>query len=82
MCNRSELALLRHCAMFFPNELEGSWISSAMEPHDILLRLRDKGLRGVVPPSCEDAANSRPIHSRSKPWISAGDCFNAGFIFA
>ena len=36
------LNILRHCTMFFPNEREGSWISAALEPHDILLRLRDK----------------------------------------
>ena len=41
------LNILRQCDVFFPNEREGGWISSAAEPHEILQKLKDKGLRGV-----------------------------------
>jgi sugar/nucleoside kinase (ribokinase family) len=85
------LNILRHCAMFFPNEREGSWISAAMEPHDILLRLRDKGLRGVgLKLGGKGAALlwgrrqflADPFPVESVDTTGAGDSFNAGFLFA
>jgi sugar/nucleoside kinase (ribokinase family) len=85
------LQLLRNCTMFFPNEREGSWISGGLEPHDILLRLRDKGLSGVgLKLGGKGAAllwgrrqflvDSYPVECVDT--TGAGDCFNAGFIFA
>jgi hypothetical protein len=85
------LNILRHCTMFFPNEREGSWISAALEPHDILLRLRDKGIRGVgLKLGGKGAAllwgrrqfltDAFPVETMDT--TGAGDCFDAGFIFA
>lgn len=85
------LNILRHCDIFFPNEREGGWISSAVEPHEILLRLRDKGLRGVgLKLGGKGAALlwrrrqflADPIPVETVDTTGAGDCFNAGFIFA
>ena len=85
------LNILRHCAMFFPNEREGSWISAETEPHEILLRLRDKGIRGVgLKLGGKGAALlwgrrqflTDPLPVETVDTTGAGDCFNAGFIFA
>jgi sugar/nucleoside kinase (ribokinase family) len=85
------LNILRHCDVFFPNEREGGWISSAVEPHEILCRLRDKGLRGVgLKLGGKGAALlwrrrqflADPIHVDTVDTTGAGDCFNAGFIYA
>ena len=85
------LNLLRSCTMFFPNAREGSWISAAMEPGDILLRLRDKGLRGV---GLKLGGKGAALLWRRRQFLvdpfpvetvdttGAGDCFDAGFIFA
>ena len=83
--------ILRQCDVFFPNEREGGWISSALEPHDILLRLRDKGLRGV---GLKLGGKGAALLWRGRQFLAdcfpvktldttgAGDCFNAGFIFS
>jgi sugar/nucleoside kinase (ribokinase family) len=85
------VGILRQCDMFFPNEVEGGWISSALEPHDILLRLRDKGLRGVALKLGGKGAAlfwrrrtflADPLPVETVDTTGAGDCFNAGFIFA
>lgn len=85
------LNILRHCDVFFPNEREGGWISSAAEPHEILLRLRDRGLRGVgLKLGGKGAALlwrrrqflADPIPVETVDTTGAGDCFNAGFIYA
>jgi sugar/nucleoside kinase (ribokinase family) len=85
------LLILRQCDVFFPNEREGCWISTAVEPHDILLRLRDKGLRGV---GLKLGGRGAALLWRRRQFLTdafpvktldttgAGDCFNAGFIFA
>ena len=84
------LLLLRQCDIFFPNEREGCWISAAVEPHDILLRLRDKGVRGV---GLKLGGRGAALLWRQRQFLTdafpvktldttgAGDCFNAGFIF-
>jgi ribokinase len=85
------LNILRDCNMFFPNEREGSWISAEMEPHDILLRPRDKGLRGVgLKLGGKGAALlwgrrqflTDPFPVETVDTTGAGDCFNKGFVFA
>jgi sugar/nucleoside kinase (ribokinase family) len=85
------LLVLRQCDVFFPNEREGCWISAAVEPHDILLRLRDKGLRGV---GLKLGGRGAALLWRRRQFLTdafpvktldttgAGDCFDAGFIFA
>jgi sugar/nucleoside kinase (ribokinase family) len=84
------LNILRQCDVFFPNEREGGWISSATEPRDILIRLRDKGLRGVgLKLGGKGAALlwrkrqflADPIEVETVDTTGAGDCFNAGFIY-
>ena len=85
------LNILRQCDVFFPNEREGGWISSAAEPHDILQKLKDKGLRGVgLKLGGKGAALlwrrrqflADPFPVKNVDTTGAGDCFNAGFIFA
>lgn len=85
------LRVLRMCDIFFPNEREGSWISSAIHPHDILLRLREKGLRGVgLKLGGKGSALlwrrrqflADPFPAETVDTTGAGDCFNAGFIYA
>jgi ribokinase len=85
------LNILRQCDIFFPNEREGGWISSAVEPHEILQKLKDKGLRGVgLKLGGKGAALlwrrhqflADPIPVENIDTTGAGDCFNAGFIFA
>jgi ribokinase len=85
------LNLLRSCTMFFPNWREGTWISAEMEPPDILVRLREKGVRGV---GLKLGGKGAALLWRGKQFLvdpfpvetadttGAGDCFNAGFIFA
>ena len=85
------IQILRQCDVFFPNEREGGWISAAESPHDILLRLRDKGLRGV---GLKLGGRGAALLWRKQQFLTdafpvktldttgAGDCFDAGFIFA
>jgi sugar/nucleoside kinase (ribokinase family) len=85
------LNVLRNCDVFFPNEREAGWISSAVEPHDILHRLGQKGLRGVALKLGGKGAAllwkrkeflADPIPVKTMDTTGAGDCFDAGFIFA
>ena len=85
------IGILRQCDVFFPNEREGCWVSSAVEPHDILSRLNDKGLRGVgLKLGGKGAALlwegrqylSDPYPVQTVDTTGAGDCFDAGFLFA
>ena len=85
------IKILRQCDMFFPNEREGCWVSSEAEVTDILLRLREKGVRGVgLKLGAKGAALlwkgrkylSDPFPVETLDTTGAGDCFDAGFIFA
>lgn len=87
----NSVKILRCCDVFFPNEREGGWIASAQEPHEILIRLRDKGLNGVALKLGGKGAallwKRRQFLADTYPaktidTTGAGDCFNAGFIFA
>jgi len=85
------MKILKLCDMFFPNEREGCWVSSEVETHDILLSLRNQGVRGVgIKLGAKGAAlswNGRqylsdPFPVETLDTTGAGDCFDAGFIFA
>jgi len=85
------MKILKLCDMFFPNEREVCWVSSEVESHDILLRLRDQGVRGVgIKLGAKGAALlwkgrqylSDPFPVETLDTTGAGDCFDAGFIFA
>jgi len=87
----ASLNILKECAMFFPNEREAGWISSAFEPHDMLVKLREKGLKGVgLKLGGKGAALlwggrhylADPYPVETVDTTGAGDCFDAGFIFA
>jgi sugar/nucleoside kinase (ribokinase family) len=82
--------ILRQCDIFFPNEMEGAWVSSEVAPENILFRLKEKGLRGVgLKLGGKGAALlwkgrqflSDPFPVKSLDTTGAGDCFDAGFIF-
>ena len=84
-------AVLRHCDLFLPNEREGEWISGESGVTRILRALRDKGLRGVgLKLGGKGAAllwKRREILRDAFPaetvdTTGAGDCFNAGFLYA
>jgi sugar/nucleoside kinase (ribokinase family) len=85
------LQILRCCDIFFPNEREAGWISSAVEPHDILHKLHERGLKGVgLKLGGKGAALlwhgrqflTDPYPVETLDTTGAGDCFNAGFIYA
>jgi ribokinase len=83
------LALLKQCDIFFPNEQEGEWISGETGPR-ILRSLKEKGLRGV---GLKLGGKGAALLWRNRTFLTdaypsatvdttgAGDCFNAGFIF-
>jgi sugar/nucleoside kinase (ribokinase family) len=77
--------------VFFPNEREAEWISGEEGTHKVLRSLRDKGLRGVglklggrgaalLWRRRELLADPFPVETLDT--TGAGDCFNAGFIYA
>jgi sugar/nucleoside kinase (ribokinase family) len=85
------LNILRNCDVFFPNEREAEWISGEEGTHKVLRSLRDKGLRGVAMKlggkgsallwrKREFLADAHPVETVDT--TGAGDCFNAGFIYA
>ncbi len=85
------LKILHKCDIFFPNEREAEWISGESGTHRILRRLKDKGLRGVgLKLGGRGAALlwrkreflADPINVETVDTTGAGDCFNAGFIYA
>jgi sugar/nucleoside kinase (ribokinase family) len=85
------LETLRRCDVFFPNEREAEWISGETGTHRILHSLRDKGLRGV---GLKLGGKGAALLWRRREYLidaypvktvdttGAGDCFNAGFIYA
>jgi sugar/nucleoside kinase (ribokinase family) len=84
-------SVLRQCDLFFPNEREAEWISGEIGVTRILRALRDKGLRGVALKLGGKGAallwRKREILRDAFPTetvdtTGAGDCFNAGFIYA
>ena len=85
------LNILRNCDVFFPNEREAEWIAGEIGTHKILRSLRDKGLRGVgLKLGGKGAALlwrkreflADPFPVKTLDTTGAGDCFNAGFIYA
>jgi ribokinase len=87
----SNLKILRAVDIFFPNELESEWVSGESGVHRILRGLRAKGLnRVVVKLGGKGAALTwdkqelfvDPYAVDTEDTTGAGDCFNAGFLFA
>jgi sugar/nucleoside kinase (ribokinase family) len=87
----STLKILRAADIFFPNELEAEWVSGQSGVHRILRGLRAKGLKRVaVKLGGKGAALTwdrrelfvDPYSVDTEDTTGAGDCFNAGFLFA
>jgi sugar/nucleoside kinase (ribokinase family) len=85
------LKTLRNCDLFFPNEREAEWVAGEEGTHRVLRALRDKGLRGVgLKLGGKGAALlwrkqellTNAISVDTVDTTGAGDCFNAGFIYA
>ena len=85
------LKILQSCDIFFPNERESEWISGESGSTAILRALKEKGLRGVgLKLGGRGAALLwrkrqffvEPVHVKTTDTTGAGDCFNAGFIYA
>jgi sugar/nucleoside kinase (ribokinase family) len=84
------LALLRLCDLFLPNEREAEWISGEVGTARVLRALRDKGLRGVA---MKMGGQGAALLWKRKEFLcdaypaetldttGAGDSFNAGFIY-
>jgi sugar/nucleoside kinase (ribokinase family) len=87
----SSLTVLRQCDLFFPNEQEGEWISGEAGTRRVLRALREKGLKGV---GMKLGGKGAALWWRGHEYLidsypadtvdttGAGDCFNAGFIYA
>lgn len=85
------MTILRQCDVFFPNEQEAEWIAGETGAQRILRVLRDKGLRGV---GLKLGGKGGALLWRRQEYLvepvtvdtvdttGAGDCFNAGFIYA
>jgi sugar/nucleoside kinase (ribokinase family) len=85
------LNILRYCDIFFPNEQEGQWISAETSTPRILYSLKEKGLRGV---GLKLGGKGAALLWRKREFLAdpylvetvdttgAGDCFDAGFIYA
>jgi ribokinase len=85
------LKILRNCDIFFPNEREAEWVAGEEGTHRVLHALRDKGLRGV---GLKLGGKGAALLWRKRELLAdaisvdtvdttgAGDCFNAGFIYA
>jgi sugar/nucleoside kinase (ribokinase family) len=87
----SNLRILRAVDLFFPNELEAEWVSGQSGVHGILRGLRAKRLQRVaVKLGGKGAALTWDRHElfidphpvETEDTTGAGDCFNAGFLFA
>ena len=87
----SSLTLLHQADMFFPNEREAEWVSGETGFPRILRGLREQGMRGVgLKLGGKGAALSwgkeeylvDPVEVTTVDTTGAGDCFNAGFIYA
>ena len=85
------LNILRACDVFFPNQREAEWTSGVTGTNPILKTLRDKGVRGV---GLKLGGKGAALLWRRREFLTdafevetvdttgAGDCFNAGFIYA
>ena len=85
------LKILRNCDIFFPNEQEAEWVSRQEGTHRVLRALRERGLRGV---GMKLGGKGAALLWRRREFLTdaisvevvdttgAGDCFNAGFIYA
>ena len=87
----TSLEILRLVDIFFPNEMEAEWVSGQSGVHGILRGLRMKGLQRVaVKLGGKGAALTwdeqeffvDPYPVDTEDTTGAGDCFNAGFLFA
>jgi sugar/nucleoside kinase (ribokinase family) len=91
LTRQESLTLLRYCDIFFPNEREAEWMSGEEGTPRILRSLREKGIRGVgLKLGGKGAALlwrrrvllTDPFPVEPVDTTGAGDCFNAGFIYA
>lgn len=91
LTSAANLNVLRAVDIFFPNELEAEWVTGESGVHPILRGLRAKGLKRVgVKLGGKGAAltwdrreyfeDPHPVDTEDT--TGAGDCFNAGFLFA
>ncbi len=87
----ANMKILLAADVFFPNELEAEWVSGESGVHPVLRRLRAKGLKRVgLKLGGKGAALSwdqqeyfvDPHPVDCEDTTGAGDCFNAGFLFA
>lgn len=87
----SNLKILRAADVFFPNELEAEWVTGETGVRPILRGLCAKGLKRVglklggkgaalIWDRHEYFVDPHPVDNEDT--TGAGDCFNAGFLFA
>lgn len=85
------LDLLRECSLFFPNEREGQRISGEDDPEAILNWMAEQGIENVALKLGDKGAmllwqgelyRCPPFRVKAVDTTGAGDCFDAGFIYA
>ncbi|MBS1807421.1 MAG: carbohydrate kinase family protein [Acidobacteria bacterium] len=89
--NDDSLKALRNIELFMPNEREASTMTGQDDPEKILRVFQDKGLHAVALKLGERGSAllwkgslyfSEAIKADTVDTTGAGDCFNAGFIYA
>ena len=87
----ANLRILRAADIFFPNELEAEWVSGETGVHRVLRGLRAKRLnqvavklggRGAALTWNKSEYFVDPYPVETEDTTGAGDCFDAGFLFA
>lgn len=85
------LMLLREGDMFFPNEREGQLMTGETEPEEIVRVMAERGIRNIALKLGAKGAlmyrDGKTLRCASYPvraidTTGAGDCFDAGFIYA
>ena len=85
------MAAVRRLDIFFPNETEASRMTGEADPERMLERFREEEVKAVVLKLGERGAGmlwqdriwfTQPHHVEPLDTTGAGDCFDAGFLYA
>jgi sugar/nucleoside kinase (ribokinase family) len=91
MKNERTMSALKHADLFMPNESEGQFMTGMSRPEDILKTFGDLGLNHIAlklgdqgSALLRDGAvfNSPAVKVSAVDTTGAGDCFDAGYIYA
>jgi sugar/nucleoside kinase (ribokinase family) len=91
LADPASIKALRGVDWFFPNQTEAARMTGESDPCRVLKRFRNLGLTGVVlklgAAGCASLAENELVREPAVPvqaidLTGAGDCFDAGFLFA